>query len=343
MNSSSGSADSESLPATEEAYELGLQDIQSDSGTLGGGDLNLFFVLPYLIARANSWLDGSRDFEFVPWSKVDRLSRMALDRTMQDLVPERLEAQQKGLDSWEKKIRNAAKKDKVIMAEALVPLPEMAKSGVPQDVVSSEIFPPGLERKNLWTEAKETEFIWLHSFTSGQQQTLESARAGRLEAQKPKASVELVDYGETLEGFLDFLTTTNDPDFWHVFVDTSNYDHAFTDHGLNWIVEQPNCDRATLCLMFQRLSGMDFVGPHPIEPAGFERDVALIARIMERFEGGLGSRNELHCLEYSGGISLEASPDVPKALLLGNPLGRPPRTRYFVEDDCLIFRRGRSA
>ncbi|MEX3014495.1 DUF4274 domain-containing protein [Gymnodinialimonas hymeniacidonis] len=321
------------------AYRLGLQDLDSDKDVLGGGKTRLYFVLPLLVAREVAWKDEQTNLLILPWEEVDGIARTSLAGTLARMAPDRLLSKQKGLNSWEAALRRAAKKEKVAMSETLLQLPDIAQSGVPRRVVSSELFPHGLSRKELWNGRSGTEYMWLGTWVNGEQEELERRRSGRPKPIRVPQNSQLAHVIETKEDLVDFLRKSNDPEFWHNFVSDANYDLEETLAALEWIVEQSHCDGGTLCLMFNRLSGVDVLAEQGSDlPKGMQREARIVERVVQRARDRRSISQELYCPPYFESHETPQKTSAPEWLVAGNAAGRAPRTDLFIEED-LVFRR----
>jgi hypothetical protein len=80
-----------------------------------------------------------------------------------------------------------------------------------------------------------------------------------------------------------------DPDLWHLIVRQVNFDLGATQRFVEWVVEQPDCDRATAAFLFLEMNGPECVA-NPSERVVSSTDFSgrLIDRICTRSQNGDG-------------------------------------------------------
>lgn len=87
----------------------------------------------------------------------------------------------------------------------------------------------------------------------------------------------------------DWLKANRDPDLWHLIVRQVNFDLGATQRFVEWVVEQPDCDRATAAFLFLEMNGPECVA-NPSERVVSSTDFPgrLICRICARSQNGDG-------------------------------------------------------
>lgn len=87
----------------------------------------------------------------------------------------------------------------------------------------------------------------------------------------------------------DWLEANRDPDLWHLIVQQVNFDLGATKRFVEWVVEQPDCDRATAAFLFLEMNGPECVAIPP-DRAVSSTDLSyrLISRICARSQNGDG-------------------------------------------------------
>lgn len=99
----------------------------------------------------------------------------------------------------------------------------------------------------------------------------------------------------TIENF-DWLEANIDPDLWHDIVRHANYDLECTEAFIRWVINRPECDRATAAALFIGMDGERQICDQASVPASGEHKLNfdMVARICERSELGDGfPRSEL--------------------------------------------------
>jgi hypothetical protein len=81
-----------------------------------------------------------------------------------------------------------------------------------------------------------------------------------------------------------WLEANRDPDLWHLITQQVNFDLGATKRFVEWVVEQPDCDRATAAFLFLDMNGPECVA-NPSERVVSYR---LISRICARSQNGDG-------------------------------------------------------
>ena len=87
----------------------------------------------------------------------------------------------------------------------------------------------------------------------------------------------------------DWLEANRDPDLWHLIARQVNFDLSATKRFVEWVVEQPDCDRATAAFLFLEMNGPECVA-NPSERVVSSTDFSgrLIGRICARSQNGDG-------------------------------------------------------
>lgn len=84
-----------------------------------------------------------------------------------------------------------------------------------------------------------------------------------------------------VDELLAWLPEQRDPDLWHLLVDGLNYDHESAWKVVEWIVQQPECDRATAALALIRISADVYMSYETIDACSdWDRTGWSIARIV---------------------------------------------------------------
>lgn len=98
----------------------------------------------------------------------------------------------------------------------------------------------------------------------------------------------------------EWLPGNGDPDLWHLLVGGLNFDHGATLDIADWIVRQPDCDRATAALTMARIGADAYM---QLETTEQRQDwahhvQAIVRTVCERSEAGLYpiSRLNLSCV-----------------------------------------------
>lgn len=158
------------------------------------------------------------------------------------------------------------------------------------------------------------------------------------------------DICATDEKFLDWLGENPDPDLWHLIVGNFNYDLPCTSRVLNWIVDQPDCDRATAASAFALCCGEDYAGrPKADVDERTDTYAGIVEKICRRSELGDGFPvNRLAPFGYDGNPrdllddmrrkaqSGDHVVPVPVKLLSAPFADGQPRTPYYVHSETIV-------
>lgn len=316
---------------TERAYSIGLEDLNCGAETVGGSGKRLHFLLPLMVAFRGQQGKNTAP-NLVPYAMLSDAERFALRQVFYETDIDQVQR-------FDEEFREKLKSDFLVKQwtrsglklDEMWPLSVCCETGVPRDLA----FRLG-ERRTLTARYHHYENRARVLFA----QYGVSVLAG-IEERSGAPTLLFSGLTQDRTELVSFLAETNDSEFWHVFVDCSNYDLPLTLYGLEWILDQPSCDKATLILMFNRLNGLDLLQSSEEAPdtAATAQQATLVFRILERIENGDFRRSDLHCPSYSEAEKLEAPSPTFQCLLDGNRSGRNPVTKYFVEDDCMIFGR----
>lgn len=318
--------------STERAYSIGLEDLNRGLETVGGSGKRLHFLLPLMAGLFRGKQEKKAAPTLVSYAMLSDAERFALRQVFYEMdigqvqrFDEECEEKLKSDFLVKQWTRSGLKLDE------MWPLSVCCETGVPRDLA----FRLGVRR---------TLTARYHHYENRARVLFAQYGVSVLAGVKERSGAPTLLFSGLRQDraeLVSFLAETNDPEFWHLFVDCSNYDLALTLYGLGWILDQPNCNKATLILMFQRLNGLDFLQSSRESPdaAVTTQEAALVFRILERIENGGFHRSDLHCPSYSEAEKLEAPSPTFQCLLDGNPSGRNPVTKFFVEDDCMIFGR----
>lgn len=157
---------------------------------------------------------------------------------------------------------------------------------------------------------------------------------------------------------LEWLEANRDPDLWHRLIFEANWDLECTEVFASWLIEQPDCDRATAAALFIAGNGVDVVFGRPraqraeagIDYVPFgERLVELIVHRSEYGDGFPRSELTLSELGFADDqltvlrTFSDARPDqieqpIPRRLLGDVFSGRRSSTPYVLVDESLIAR-----
>ena len=87
----------------------------------------------------------------------------------------------------------------------------------------------------------------------------------------------------------DWFEANRDPDLWHLIARQANFDLGATKRFVAWVVEQPDCDRATAAFLFLEMNGPACVAnPSERVVSGTDFAYRLISRICARSQNGDG-------------------------------------------------------
>jgi hypothetical protein len=151
----------------------------------------------------------------------------------------------------------------------------------------------------------------------------------------------------------DWLEANRDPDLWHLIARQVNFDLSPTKRFVEWVVEQPDCDRATAAFLFLEMSGPECVAnPSERVVSGTDFPYRLISRICVRSQNGDGfpiseltlsehgvRDDQRGVLQQMLNISMTATAircPVPVNLLLMPFSGRRAKSPYVVQPECYI-------
>ncbi|WP_170385399.1 DUF4274 domain-containing protein [Ruegeria atlantica] len=147
-------------------------------------------------------------------------------------------------------------------------------------------------------------------------------------------------------GFLGWMEEFRDPDFWPVFVKGINHDLDATLPIIEWIVRQPDCDRATAAMIFVTFGGDSIVGKNKGDLRAEEERIC--AYICDRLNDGGYARQELSLSglgfaddqseRFKRFSALAPSSDIPSpAPLFEKPFsGRAPTTPYYIHSEDIV-------
>lgn len=308
---------------TAKAYDVGLRDLQSGCDVLGGGERRLHFLLPLMANLEDARQSGDPTPTYRLYTELSDAERFALRQVFRDIRDVGI---QKIDDEYAEKLRNKVIRDAWSRDGTNVDdiwlLGECSKHGVPRELaLQLGISKTLTARYSIYENIARVLF-------AGYGVVLAAGIKQRPRARK----LVFTNHRSGEKKLRAFLKRTDDPDFWHLFVDQSNYDDDLTYSGLEWIVEQPSVDEGTLLLALQRLDAIDLVTDRRAKTQS-HRELRLVERILSRLAVPQGLQRQLHCPAYVG--ATEAS--LPQKVSDGNPNGRRPNTDLVIEDGT-IFR-----
>ena len=147
-------------------------------------------------------------------------------------------------------------------------------------------------------------------------------------------------------GFLNWLEEYRDPDFWPELIRGMNPDLDAALPVIGWIVQQPDCDRATAAMAFVLLGGDIIVGKSRADLRGQREN--LCADICERAANGGYERQDFSLAAMGLAedpserirryANAEISGDIPSpaALFAGSVYGRAPQTPFYIHSEDTV-------
>ena len=302
------------------AYDLGLADVRG-TGPLGGLGRGLHYLMPYVVAFARNGRSPYQGDDWPDYAALSPNELKAMEVLHAALNDDQFDVMERYPAAW----------------AVIVPLAHEALDSKGKT----------LERCKLYEIAPEPELGITNPSLAA------AAIVGffnRFDFDKIPTVDQRVDFEEC--GTIAGLEQSRDPDLWHLVPGGFNFDSERTFEVLNWIIEQPECDRATAALIFLRLCGSDYVGKPIIPEDERSRPTAeIINKICKRSESEGFARSELSlsCVEeaddqrpllqemvasYSGAIG-DCIP-IPTRLFSVPFIGRAPITPYVVQDEGYI-------
>jgi hypothetical protein len=64
---------------------------------------------------------------------------------------------------------------------------------------------------------------------------------------------------QTVIGDIGWHEANRDPDLWHIIAKEANFDLETTRNFVEWVIGQPDCDRATAAFLFPNMDGANTV------------------------------------------------------------------------------------
>jgi hypothetical protein len=236
-----------------QAYELGRNQIRQRQ-PLGGDPRSQYFALPasISIASGGDWLDDAPTYGAL--SDTDRKAMRILYESI--------------IDFESPEVRYAGLMGEILSLRDIMKL----------DYSKSITCDP-----NIWTDYQNKSLRYLRKNLLRIVNYVRKKSMSKSEQKKGFVSAKEA----TGVGDLHWLAKSRDPDLWHLIAAHANTD--LLEKFVVWVIQQPECDRATAAYLFLKLGGVScFDDPPSGSPSSWSFAKQSVARICNRSENGDG-------------------------------------------------------